>query len=1188
MAKIPTILEAGRADGKLATSGAIFDENKDMFQSEINDIQDTLNSDNPNKPLSAKQGKVLKELLDAKVIEAGAVPIDSEPIEGNITHLVNSDGLAKEFNKHNTEIILGSIYDVSSHNKGIVFESLQSLLSSSNLSTLIPTSVRHGGMSIRFIQNSDNKYVQYRLMSQKFSTIESDWQGVDNEPTDNSENLVKSGGVTDSILQNCAQYGYDIPVIIKNHYIKKTGEILVGVGNNFCVSPMIEVNEGDTFIIKNALSLFSSQSYALYDANKNFVSSSQNANAILVIPSGVKYIAFSRNTNEKGYVCKKAIDNYTALLFNANLIEYTLSAYINASGQIVSLSTYAATEFITVRPSQILYIEGDVSAGSGKLYAFYTADKTLISTGTKPGIVKVPENAVYVVASSEKTAEYYIKLATTEYTDYAFENFKVEEPLNSKIGDTNFYANKANVGYSIGAVVPNYILIKVQNVNKAIVGIQFKINTFELSGVYKDSVNVLAYFYHNTDTNDYSSICKTGKGNIKLHYLIKDSEFYIAIEKGTILNRFSGIYVDTLFSYYTAPNIVNKDTNVIISTADSIDDFTVVYSYDSSYDNGSITDLLSSYSVLDEANNTLAFSTYPVKAYTSWTDNKTGALVIKFPPFSKEVFITFDIQVYRYHYAGCTIRVSGFLTNLGMQEESYAKVIDGKIDTIYGKVRLGYLSDTNQVCVILGDTNSTWNFTNFIITNVKTQNQNTQYPIVSGWDYSFETNLDGFNVKNVDFTIDENILPQIPASKIIGLGAALNQLSQYCDVNYIRTKLSKFYKSIYAKEKNTPYNLLFLGDSITNFQNGWASGTDKTLPNISNDKPLCMYNKDTFTNRLWTLLNPNALDRANRDKVYGGNMTFIKATANEVTKSGTWINGYDYSTNNYVIPALGGSTEGIKDFVFSVEGEAYLEFTIPANSKGFSIVTEIKNGTRTYNDISYTPSENVEVYLDGSLLDTISMIPNSSLHFQKRFDFVISNPTSSTRTVKILNKDNEKWVFIWGIESWIDTCVRPINNAYAGSSMFTGNISYNNNIACYEPDLIIHEANLLNDTRIDLIEIESYYEDIFTRVKASDIPILVLVTHAPASTSSTITVDPNKCPNIEDVNQTPRYYNQYCAMIKRVCGRHDIPYINVFQYQYDKYNGIIPSSLFVDGIHLSEEGHNMYKTLINYALENNF
>lgn len=93
MAKIPTILEAGRADGKLIISDSIFDENKGIFQSELNDIQDTLNSDNPNKPLSANQGKILKELLDAKVIEAGDVPIDTEPIEGNINHIINSDGV---------------------------------------------------------------------------------------------------------------------------------------------------------------------------------------------------------------------------------------------------------------------------------------------------------------------------------------------------------------------------------------------------------------------------------------------------------------------------------------------------------------------------------------------------------------------------------------------------------------------------------------------------------------------------------------------------------------------------------------------------------------------------------------------------------------------------------------------------------------------------------------------------------------------------------------------------------------------------------------------------------------------------------------------------------------------------------------------------------------------------------------
>lgn len=60
-----------------------------------------------------------------------------------------------------TKLELEAIYDVSAHNNGAVFESLQSLLSSPDLSSLIPTSVRCGGMNIRFI-NPNKKYVQYR------------------------------------------------------------------------------------------------------------------------------------------------------------------------------------------------------------------------------------------------------------------------------------------------------------------------------------------------------------------------------------------------------------------------------------------------------------------------------------------------------------------------------------------------------------------------------------------------------------------------------------------------------------------------------------------------------------------------------------------------------------------------------------------------------------------------------------------------------------------------------------------------------------------------------------------------------------------------------------------------------------------------------------------------------------------
>ena len=91
------------------------------------------------------------------------------------------------------------IYDVTANNDGITFTSLSELLSSENLSTLIPSTVRCGGMSIRFVQSSNNKYVQYRMMTTSFTTDESQWQGVDDEPTADSVNLVKSGGVFDKL-----------------------------------------------------------------------------------------------------------------------------------------------------------------------------------------------------------------------------------------------------------------------------------------------------------------------------------------------------------------------------------------------------------------------------------------------------------------------------------------------------------------------------------------------------------------------------------------------------------------------------------------------------------------------------------------------------------------------------------------------------------------------------------------------------------------------------------------------------------------------------------------------------------------------------------------------------------------------------------------------------------------------------
>ena len=90
-----------------------------------------------------------------------------------------------------------SIFDISEYT-GKTYDTLSDALAD------IPDGKQKGGMTVSFVSTSDNKYVQYRLMAQNFTTDVTQWQGVDDEPTAGSDNLVKSRGV-DLKLNNLAQ-----------------------------------------------------------------------------------------------------------------------------------------------------------------------------------------------------------------------------------------------------------------------------------------------------------------------------------------------------------------------------------------------------------------------------------------------------------------------------------------------------------------------------------------------------------------------------------------------------------------------------------------------------------------------------------------------------------------------------------------------------------------------------------------------------------------------------------------------------------------------------------------------------------------------------------------------------------------------------------------------------------------------
>lgn len=140
------------------------------------------------------------------------------------------------------------IYDVTVNNDGSTFGSLSALLSDENLSTIIPTSVRHGGMSIRFVQSTDNKYVQYRYIgtdtTPAFFANVANWQDNDLNKIeqelgeiDGSEKLYDANFVVghyieqDCTIQASSNWGITTPILLHKGQIVKVKSESV----NFCI-----------------------------------------------------------------------------------------------------------------------------------------------------------------------------------------------------------------------------------------------------------------------------------------------------------------------------------------------------------------------------------------------------------------------------------------------------------------------------------------------------------------------------------------------------------------------------------------------------------------------------------------------------------------------------------------------------------------------------------------------------------------------------------------------------------------------------------------------------------------------------------------------------------------------------------------------------------------------------------------
>lgn len=210
--------------------------------------------------------------------------VDNVPTAGS-NDLAKSGGIAEE-------LALGAVFDVTAHNSNATFASLNALLSDANLNTLIPTSVRKGGMSIKFVQTSDNNYVQFRCMAQNFTTDVTQWQGVDEEPTVYSNNVIESGGVFNA-LNNKNASKVLLTDYLSAKYIDGSGNIQpLGSGQRVYYIPCQNEDIFELFY-KYAFSSGSIRSYAIYS-----VESVENASSSNVLEVGKLLTSYTANVAE--------------------------------------------------------------------------------------------------------------------------------------------------------------------------------------------------------------------------------------------------------------------------------------------------------------------------------------------------------------------------------------------------------------------------------------------------------------------------------------------------------------------------------------------------------------------------------------------------------------------------------------------------------------------------------------------------------------------------------------------------------------------------------------------------------------------------------------------------------------------------------------------------------------------------
>lgn len=226
-----------------------------------------------------------------------------------------------------TKTKIGEVFDISAyHATGgtlATYADLSAALDSNNGGG-VPQSLQEGGMSVKFVRTYDNKYVKFFCTADEFTTDVDKWQGVDDEPTAGSDNLVKSGGVA-KISQNTLVTNLENKAVGITYTTGKNINlhgVVIDVSDHYVMSSPVQISKGDVLAIKVIRATLISQNTAIFETDSQGSSYTplvikeltEDRTQISFVAGKDMYVAFNSRTDYDVNVSIINSDAYTNLI----------------------------------------------------------------------------------------------------------------------------------------------------------------------------------------------------------------------------------------------------------------------------------------------------------------------------------------------------------------------------------------------------------------------------------------------------------------------------------------------------------------------------------------------------------------------------------------------------------------------------------------------------------------------------------------------------------------------------------------------------------------------------------------------------------------------------------------------------------------------------------------------------------